>query len=389
MPRRSPREKPTAQAKRDAYLVKSLVHASDILWVFQHPGEGLRLRDVMDRTGFGKGMCFRLLYTLRHCGFVEKVDGQRYRLTSEIRRRKRYRIGYASQGQDSSFVHEVHRSLLRAAERERVELIVVDNRYQPKVALKNAEWLIRDGVDLVIEFQTDESVAAAIAAKYHEAQIPLIAIDIPHPGATYFGANNYEAGLLAGRYLGKWARQQWGGHADEILLVELARAGSLPASRIRGAVAGLREVLHDAANWPIVSVDGDGQFKTALERVRRHLRASRGKLILVAAANDPSALGAARAVEEAGLVGSCAIAGQNAEPDARAELRRAHTPLVASIGYFPEKYGDGLIRLALDILGRRPVSPAAFVRHQVITRENVDHLYPNDALMGVEPYARH
>ena len=83
--------------------MKSLVHASEILWAFQHPGEGLRLRDVMDRTGFGKGMCFRLLYTLRHCGFIEKVDGNRYRLTSEIRRRKRYRIGYASQGQDSSF----------------------------------------------------------------------------------------------------------------------------------------------------------------------------------------------------------------------------------------------------------------------------------------------
>ena len=377
------------RANRDGYLVKSVVHASEILWVFQHPGEGLRLRDVMDRTGYAKGMCFRLLYTLRHCGFIEKADGNRYRLTSEIRRRKQYRIGYASQGQNSSFGEEVQRGLVRAAERERLELIVVDNRYQPKIALKNAELLIRDSVDLVIEFQTDESMAPAIAARYRDAKIPLIAIDIPHPGATYFGANNYEAGLLAGRYLGKWARQIWNGHADEILLVELARAGSLPASRSRGAVAGIREVIREAADWPVVSIDGDGQFKTALERVRKHLRASRAQRILVAAANDPSALGAARAFEEAGRAGECAIAGQNAEPDARAELRRPRTPLVTSIGYFPEKYGDGLIRLALDILGRRPVPPAAFVKHQVITRENVEHFYPNDVLMGVETYARH
>ena len=61
-------------------------------------GETLRLRDVMDRTGFPKGMCFRLLYTLRHCGFIEKVENNRYRLTGEIRRRKKYRIGYAGQG---------------------------------------------------------------------------------------------------------------------------------------------------------------------------------------------------------------------------------------------------------------------------------------------------
>ena len=85
----------------------------------------------------------------------------------------------------------------------------------------------------------------------------------------------------------------------------------------------------------MVSVDGDGQFKTALERVRRHLRKSSAKRILVAAANDPSALGAARAFEEAGRADDCAIAGQNAEPDARAELRRSRTPLMASIGYFP------------------------------------------------------
>ena len=181
------------------YIVKSLVHASKILQTFQSPGEVLRLRDIVERTGFGKGMCFRLLHTLHHCGFVEKVDERRYRLTNEIRPRKRYRIGYASQGQDSSFPREVHAGLVRAAEREHLELIVVDNRYQAKVAVRNAEHLIKEKVDLVIEFQTDEAAAPAIASKYLEADIPLIAIDIPHPGATYFGANNYQAGLLAGR----------------------------------------------------------------------------------------------------------------------------------------------------------------------------------------------
>jgi ribose transport system substrate-binding protein len=371
----------------DVYLVKSLVHASEILWSFQHLGETLRLRDVMTRTGFGKGMCFRLLYTLRHCGFIEKVENNRYRLTSEIRRRKKYRIGYAAQGQDSSFAREVHNGLVRASERAQIELIVADNRYQPKIALKNAELLIREGVDLVIEFQTDEAVAPAIASAYHQAGIPMIAIDIPHPGATYFGANNYEAGLLAGRHLARWAKQHWGGHADEILLLELARAGSLPAARARGVIAGIREILHEAAGWPVVSIDADGQFKTALERVRKHLRETKARRILVGAANDPSALGAARAFQESGR-NDCAIVGQNAEPDARAELRQPRTPLIASVGYFPERYGEGLIRLALEILGRRPVAPAMFVKHQIVTRENVDHLYPNDVLMGVETYAR-
>jgi len=385
---RSTPEAPPSSGVEERYLVKSLVHASEVLWAFQHSGEMLRLRDVMDRTGFRKGMCFRLLYTLRHCGFVEKVENNRYRLTAEIRRRKKYRIGYAAQGQDSSFAREVHTGLLRAADRAQIELVVLDNRYQPKIALRNAELLIKERVDLVIEFQTDEAVAPAIASAYQQAGIPMIAIDIPHPGATYFGANNYEAGLLAGRHLARWAKQHWSGQADEILLLELARAGSLPAARVRGIVAGIRDLLHDAASWPVVPIDADGQFKTALERVRRHLRVTKSRRILVGAANDPSALGAARAFQEAGRSETCAIVGQNAEPDARAELRQPRTPLIASVGYFPERYGDGLVRLALEILGRRPVAPAMFVKHQIVTKENVDHLYPNDALMGVETYAR-
>lgn len=364
------------------YLVKSLVHASRVLEAFQSAGDVLRLRDVVARTGFNKGMCFRLLYTLHQCGFLDKVGENHYRLASEVRRRRLYRIGYAAQGQDTSFDREVGLSLVRAAEREHVELIVVDNRYQPKVALRSADYLIKEQVDLIIEFQTDELIAPAIAAKYLQANIPFIAIDIPHPGATYFGANNYQAGLMGGHCLGRWARKHWNAEMDEVLLIELQRAGSLPQARIRGILAGIGEVVRIPDQCRTVSIDGDGQFQTSLERVRKHLRESKAKRILVGAANDPSALGALRAFQEAGRATDCAIVGQNAEPEARAELRSAQTRLIASVAYFPEKYGDGLLRLALDILARKAAPPAVFTSHQIITPDNVDHFYPNDSLLA-------
>src|SRR5216117_2298386 len=105
------------------YIVKSLVHASKVLSSFRSEGEVLRLRDVVARTGFNKGMCFRLLYTLHACGFLEKVGENHYRLASEVRRRRLYRIGYAALGQDTSFDKEVRTDLIQAAEREHVELI--------------------------------------------------------------------------------------------------------------------------------------------------------------------------------------------------------------------------------------------------------------------------
>ena len=94
----------------------------------------------------------------------------------------------------------------------------------------------------------------------------------------------------------------------------------------------------------------------------------------------PSALCALS--KKAGRAADCAIVGQNAEPEARAEMRSGRSRLIGSVGYFPEKYGDGLLRLAFDILHRKPVAPAVFTNHQLITPENVDHYYSKDSLLS-------
>ncbi len=367
------------RAKHSRYVISSLLHAAEVMGAFRSGGEVLRLRDVVARTSLSKGTCFRILYTLHVCNFVEKLGTNQYRLVRDVRPARKFRIGYASQGQDSSLSREVDASLLRAAEAANVELVTIDNRYDAKVAVRNADHLVREEVELAIEFQTDEAVAPVVARKLLDASIPVIAIDIPHPGATYFGANNYEAGHIAGRHLARFATQHWGGEVDEVLTLEIRRAGSVPQTRIHGVLAGISGVL--GSHLRIVQLDGDGQFGVALEAVRQHLRRSQAKRVLVGAANDPSALGALRAFQEAGRMEHCAIVGQNAEPQGRAELRKPNTRLIGSVAYFPEKYGPRIIRLALDILEHKPTPPAVFMKHQLITAENVNHFYPNDSLI--------
>ena len=366
---------------RDPYLVKSVVHASRLLSAFRSSGEALPLREVASRSGLPKSMAFRILYTLERCGMVEKVGENLYRSSLRPFRQKLYRLGYAAQGTDYQFSKDVSTSLERAAVAEGIELISLDNRYNPKIAQRNADILVREKVDLVIEFQTDDHVAPIVATKYREANIPLIAIEVPHPGATYFGANNYEAGLIGGRYLGRWAKQHWHSGVDEIVLVQLDRAGSLPRMRVTGMLVGMKEVFPALEPCKVTSIDGDGKLGDTFEKMRRHLRTSRARRFLVGAINDPSALGALRAFQEAGRTESCAIMGQNASPEGRAELREPGTRLVGSVAYFPEKYGEQILAVALDILHRRPVPPAVFVKHQLVTPETVNHFYPNDELM--------
>ncbi len=371
----------TKAPARDPYLVKSVVHSSQLLAAFRTSGEALPLREISARSGLPKSMAFRLLYTLERCGMVEKVGENLYRSAIRAFKQKLYRLGYAAQGTDYQFSKEISDGLQRAAAAQGIELISVDNRYNAKIAQRNADVLVREKVDLVIEFQTDEHVAPIVAAKYREANIPLIAIEVPHPGATYFGANNYEAGLIGGRHLGRWAKHHWHNDVQEIVLIGLERAGNLPKMRLTGMLVGMKEVFPQLESCTVTFLDGDGKLGDSFEAMRKHLRTSRSKRFLIGAINDPSALGALRAFQEAGRTDGCAIMGQNASPEGRTELREPGTRLIGSVAYFPEKYGQEIVNVALDILHRQPVPPAVFVKHQLVTPQNVNHVYPNDQLM--------
>ena len=361
------------------YTIESIRRACDVLEAFRKDGEALRLCDLASRVGLSKATTFRILFTLEQRGFVEQTGDRAYRLTFCPVKRRKYRFGYGAQSAEFSFSRTVCESIQRAACEEGIELFLLNNRYSAKTAVRNADLFIREHVNLVIEFQTDDHSASIISSKLQEAHIPLIAIEIPHPGATYYGANNYQAGLLGGRYLAKWAIQNWAGEVDELLLLELSMAGPLPRSRLTGTAAGLREALPYLKDSQIVSVNGNGQFEQSMEVVRKYLRKRSCRRVLVAGVNDPSAIGALRAFEEAGRADDCAVMGQNASAEARSEMRQPRSRLIGSVGYFPERYGDALIPLALDIVQGKPTPPAVFVHHRLVTRENVDRFYPHDA----------
>jgi len=88
-------------------------------------------------------MCFRLVYTLEHLGYLLKVE-QRYELLTEPPRHRHYRIGYAAPG-DADFFREVLDGLERASAQHRIALTVVNNRFKPAVALKSARARPEEG----------------------------------------------------------------------------------------------------------------------------------------------------------------------------------------------------------------------------------------------------
>lgn len=364
-----------------AYSIRSVARACDILKCFTQIDGPLGLGEITERTNLSRPTTYRLLQTLVSCGMLDSLGKNSYGLAAFPRSQKKYRFGYASQTEEFSFSRLVSDSIRSSAYDAGIDLLVLNNRYSPKTAIRNAEIFVRERVDLVVEFQTNHQSASIVASKLMEAGIPIIAIDIPHPGAAYYGANNYRAGLIGGHALAEACVREWDGHVDEILLLELPMAGPLPRSRLTGMLAGIRERLKNVPDQKVRFMDGNGRFEKSLDIMRRHLRRSKSRRILLGALNDPSCLGALQAFEEAGRSKHCLAVGHNASIEARREMRRSGSRLIGSVGFFPEKYGEAVISLALDKVRAKEIPPATFIKHQLITRENVNAFYPNDPLI--------
>lgn len=378
-----PMNRPSEHLHREPYLVSSVLRACEVLRAFRFENEVLRLRDIVARTGLHKATANRIVLSLTHGGLIDRSGPGQYKAKIRTLTDSRVRIGYASMTEASVFSRDVTDGLRRSAAESGFELVECDNRYSAKTAIRNAHWLARQKVALAIEVQIHEDVAPIISSIFAEAKIPFIAVDIPHPGAVFFGGDNYLAGRIGGRALGQWAKTHWDGTVDAVILLMLAAAGPVPAARMAGVAAGIKEVLPGLEDSRIVRLDGKGGYVESMEAVRKFLRRFAGTRILLGAMNDASVLGGLRALEESGRDLDFAGVGQNATTSGRAELRRPRTKLIGSVAFFPERYGEQLLHIAQDILQGKPVPPAVFVKHVLITAENVDRYYPNDALLPV------
>ncbi len=169
------------------YLIPVLSKALDILELLQKESQPKSLEEIFQQTNFSKTTVYRILKTLTHRGYIAQSENGLYRL---VGRPRKVRLGFGAESSDMPFSEAVRESLVAAAASAGVDLLVLDNKYDANTAMRNAEEFVRQRVDLVIEFQIDQRIAPAIADKIHGSKIPLIAVDIPHPHATFLGVDN-------------------------------------------------------------------------------------------------------------------------------------------------------------------------------------------------------
>lgn len=127
----------------------------------------------------------------------------------------KYVIGFANLQRDITFGVMVEKGIQTNADAAGVDLVIADNRLVGPTALANAQSFVQRNVDYVIEFQTDVNFGPQVMNILNEDGVKVVAIDIPMPGATFFGANNPKSGFMGGSYLEPLRRPRLGvGHAS-------------------------------------------------------------------------------------------------------------------------------------------------------------------------------
>jgi ribose transport system substrate-binding protein len=361
-------------ASRAQYRVGTLEKGLSVLEILEKGCKPLTIQEIANATGIQRAAVFRLLYTLEQRGYVQRQDNKKYRSTT---RRRRILLGYAAPLSGTWFRTELAASLQAAAADANVDLVVMDNREDdPEASLGNAQALIDARVDVALLFQPFERIGHTVADRFFHAGIPFISIEVPLQGGIYFGANNYQAGKMAGLELAKFAARNWNGRFDYVVLLESSLTSTNVQARLAGVLVGLREMLGEFEDSRVIHLDGRAHQESSREAVAELLpRLREGARLLISGFNDPTAVGALEAVRAAGRERHVAIVGQNATEESRGEIRNPDSRLIASVAYFPERYGGKLVRLALGILNREPVPPAVYTDHAILSRENIDRYY--------------
>lgn len=337
----------------------------------------------MDRPGFSPALA-RRHFLLVLASIAGLVPGPAFAQA------RRFRIAFANQNEEPGVRLDglgftgldVRRSFELAARTLPVEMLYYDNAGDPEKTRANADEAIAGKVDLFIAYGSDADANAEIGRRLKAAGIPVLAVNYPVPGVPLYTADNLFAGHIAGKALAEFARQSWPDQPVVAVAVgDLADVRTAIADRLQGIVAGLRQVLPDVVP---ARLDTGGNPVRVEGLLGKFLAAQRGRKVLIAALDDPTALAAKGAAEIAGRTSDCVIVGQGVDrslhggasdkkeldPNNRASI------VLGSVAYYLDRYGYEVLPLALKMLQGEPIAFRTATKHILITSRNIFQIYP-------------
>ena len=281
----------------------------------------------------------------------------------------KYRIGVAQCSDDIWRSKQNSELAMEANFHEGVKLCFASAYDDSQRQIQQIDSLVKSGVDLLIVAPNQvESISAAID-RTAESGVPVIVFERKTGSTKYtafMSADNYEMGFRMARYMA--GRLNGKGRILEITGLD----GSSPAEERHN---GFHDALKEYPEMQVIStLIGDWTEQRAYDVVMQNAQ-NIDSIDLVFGHNDRTALGARKAFEKfytgKPLPKFCGIDGL---PDENGGIKLVMDSLLDASYIYPTR-GDLLLKLALDILEKRPYQRETLLSSAIVTPDNATVLY--------------
>jgi ribose transport system substrate-binding protein len=277
------------------------------------------------------------------------------------------------------FTVAIKKNLERLAKEHGIEIFYCDSQFKPEKAVDCAEQQATKKPDFAIESNFQSGAAAAVMKVWDEAKIPAVNVDVAHPNGIFFGANNYESGIIGGKAAGEFAKSEWNCENVTVLYGENPAEGKVANQRGAGFIDGVQEVCGKLPDDQIDTILLDaGTTDQAITKTTDWLTANpQAEHILATSIDDARAVGMGKAFKQNQRDGfavgpGCDTIGVEALKDGPADA----TGYLGCVAFFPEKYPEYLLSIALDVLDGKPVPQEVHIKHEFLNQDNVAQVYP-------------
>ena len=279
-----------------------------------------------------------------------------------------YTIGYAPATLNNAFWLAVKDGVEKAIEEKgiEVELVDIDANGDQSIMNDGIANLLSSGVDAILCAPADSNAVGSALEQCQQAGVPVINFDTPVPDAemveTIIASDNYNAGYV----VGKDAAEKMDDGA-KILVLHSPRASAC-VQRYEGFVAALEESGKEYTE--VNNLDGQGATEVSMTLTADALVAN-PDLQVIFAVNDPSAMGAINAIQQATveLENDIMVYGVDGNPDAKKLIESGEMEGTGSQS--PETLGYDSMMAAFDVLEGKEIDKEIVVDTFLITAENV------------------
>jgi len=257
----------------------------------------------------------------------------------------RRKIGFSALTLTNPFFQIIGETMVAAGQKQGYDVIVVSGEQDVNRQTAQIEDFIVQGVSAIVLNPCDSKAIGTAIRKANDAGIPVFTNDIKYDGTDgkvvcHIATDNFQGGKLAGEAMVKLIGETGG----KVAVIDYP---DVESCQLR--VRGFREVLDthnaksDSAKIEIVTVLNGKGAREAGHAASRDAIQAHPDLAALFAINDPSALGARVALEEAGKADQVSIIGFDGAIEGKEAILKGD--IVCDPIQFPETMGQTTIQM--------------------------------------------